>query len=351
MKLLNKLIKNKKILYIGIGVLLLLLILVLFLTTKKDKNEEKPKPKTTETKQTETAKLTVFDENSNERPFAVMIDNAPAARPHSGLDKAYIIYEITVEGGITRMMALFKDANVEKIGPVRSSRHYFLDYALENDAIYVHFGWSPQAQSDIKTMGVNNLNGLTNPASMFYRSKDRKSPHNAYTTSENVKKAIEKMGYRSTSDDYKVLNYNVNPVDLSTNSTSVDANNVKVNYNGSYYTNYTYDAENKYYLRYINGKAHTDLESGSQYHFKNIIVTNIGISSIAGDEKGRQDLSDIGSGIGYYISEGKAIQITWEKKSRSGKTTYKTTDGNELQVNDGNTFIQIIPNGKTVDFS
>ena len=82
-----------------------------------------------------------------------MINNLNEARPYqSGLQDAYIVYEMIVEGGITRMMALFKDQNTSRIGPVRSSRHYYLDYALENDAIYVHFGWSPQAQTDISRL-------------------------------------------------------------------------------------------------------------------------------------------------------------------------------------------------------
>ena len=86
----------------------------------------------------------------NDRPIAVMIDNHKDAWPQAGLQDAYMVYEIVVEGGETRLMALFKGVNVDKIGPVRSARHYFLDYAMENDAIYVHFGQSPQAESDIK---------------------------------------------------------------------------------------------------------------------------------------------------------------------------------------------------------
>ena len=91
----------------------------------------------------------------NDRPIAVMIDNHNDAWPQAGIQKAYMVYEIVVEGGETRLMALFKGTEIEKIGPVRSARHYFLDYAMENDAIYVHFGWSPQAQSDIKKYTIN----------------------------------------------------------------------------------------------------------------------------------------------------------------------------------------------------
>ena len=98
---------------------------------------------------------------SDSRVIAVMIDNDNGyARPHAGIEDAFLIYEAYIEGSATRMMALFKDVNTEKIGPVRSSRHYFLDYALENDAIYVHYGWSPRAQADIPALGVNNINGV-----------------------------------------------------------------------------------------------------------------------------------------------------------------------------------------------
>ena len=110
-----------------------------------------------------------------DRPIAVMIDNHNGAWPQAGLNQAYMVYEIIVEGGETRLMALFKGVTVDKIGPVRSSRHYFLDYAMENDAIYAHFGWSPQAKSDISKYSINNINGITESSSTFWRVKDKSS--------------------------------------------------------------------------------------------------------------------------------------------------------------------------------
>ncbi len=104
--------------------------------------------------------LNIINLDSNERPIAIMINNHSIARQnHAGLNDAYIVYEAIVEGGLTRLMAIFKDKDTARIGSVRSSRHYFLDYALENDAIYVHYGWSPQAESDINILGVDNING------------------------------------------------------------------------------------------------------------------------------------------------------------------------------------------------
>ena len=103
------------------------------------------------------SKINIY--NGVERPVAIMIDNHKGAWPQAGLNDAYIVYEIIVEGGETRLMPVFKGKDLDKIGPVRSARHYFLDYAMENDAIYVHFGSSPQALSDIATYKVNNING------------------------------------------------------------------------------------------------------------------------------------------------------------------------------------------------
>ena len=114
---------------------------------------------------TEEGKIKIFQ--GNDRPFAVMIDNHSDAWPQAGLKDAYMIYEIIAEGGETRLMALFKGVDVKKIGPVRSARHYFIDYAMENDAIYTHFGQSPQAQSDIKKFSINDINGIEEDGTTF----------------------------------------------------------------------------------------------------------------------------------------------------------------------------------------
>lgn len=100
-----------------------------------------------------------------------MIDNHNGAWPQAGLNDAYMVYEIIVEGGETRLMALFKGADLDKIGPVRSARHYFIDYAMENDAIYVHFGESPQAESDITRYSIQDIDGIAEDGTTFWRVK------------------------------------------------------------------------------------------------------------------------------------------------------------------------------------
>ncbi len=343
-------IRIKHIWLLGLVVVLGAVFVSLFFL-KKDKLDEDDNNKVIPNEEViieDENKLEVYDETSNQRPIAVMIPNdSQAKKRHHGLSKAYLIYEITVEGGITRLLAVFKDVDVSQIGPVRSSRHYYLDYALENDAIYVHFGWSPQAEKDIKSLGINNLNGLYNPSNMFWRDKSFNSPNNAFTSTANVIKAATSKKYRTTSDNYKLFNYE-KEVDLTQDATYQVANQVKIDYTNSTYVKYVYDSENKYYLRYNNENAHMDLLTNEQLHFKNILVVKANTTTISGDEKGRQDLKNLGTGEGYFITNGQSIKITWTKESRNSKTIYKDLNGNEIKLTDGNTFVQIQPVNKSV---
>lgn len=297
----------------------------------------------------EVKELKIIDESSNSRPIAVMINNHESARPyHTGLQDAYLIYEIIVEGGYTRYMALYKDADLDKIGSVRSARHYFLDYALENDAIYVHWGWSPEAQEDIENLGVDNINGLTHEQYYFFRDNNINVSyeHRGYTSSELISKAVDKFGYRSISEKELLLNYSVDEINLSDRDDSIIADEVIIPYSGIVTTSYEYDADNKVYLRYVNDEEHKDYSSKEQYSFKNIITYQVSNHTLNGDVKGRQDIDNIGTGTGYYITNGYAVKIKWKKESRTSQTVYTYMDGTEIQVNDGNTFIQIQPSSK-----
>ena len=292
-------------------------------------------------------KLKIVDENSKSRPIAVMINNNHEAWPHAGLQDAYLTYEILAEGGITRMMALFKDKNTEKIGSVRSARPYYLDYALENDAIYVHYGWSEKAKSDISSLGVDNINGLT-VSSVFWRDKslNKATEHTVFTSMEKINEYAKEKGYDRDTNKDLLLNYSVDEIDLSKREDAVKADTVFMKY--SYYTDtsYEYDSANKVYKRFMSDTAHVDAVTGEQYTAKNIIITPIATHTY--DSYGRLELDDIGSGEGYFITDGYAIPITWSKDSRSSQTVYKNMDGDEIKVNDGNTFIQITPPSEEV---
>ena len=286
-------------------------------------------------------KLQIIDEDSNSRPITVMINTHHDALPQSGLQDAYLVYEIMTEGGITRTMAVYKDAKTAKIGAIRSSRHYFLDYALENDAIYVHFGWSPYAEQDIYSLGINNVNGMVDSGFWRDTNLNRDYEHTAFTNIEKISKTAKNRGYRNTSDKDTLLKYSIDEIDLSLKEGAILANEVVIDYSYYHTTSYVYDEVNKVYKRSLSGIKNVDLVTNKQYTAKNIITYKVENYTL--DKKGRQDLKNIGSGEGYYISNGYAVPITWEKKTREGQTVYRYLDGKEIVVNDGNTFIQIQP--------
>ena len=294
--------------------------------------ENKPLTATVEEK-----KVQIFQ--GDDRPIAVMIDNHSAAWPQAGLQDAYMVYEIIVEGGETRLMALFKGANVEKIGPVRSARHYFIDYAMENDAIYTHFGQSPQAQSDIKKYSIDDINGIAEDGTTFWRVKDKSAPHNAVTSTEKLLKSAQSKKYKTTSDEESVLNYVTDEVNLENGQ---DAISVTIPHSDLQTVKYVYNEETKVYERYARKKAQTDWTTGNAITTKNIIITFCDNYTLNDSEnKGRQGLRNIGTFDGYYITNGKAIKIKCIKNARDEKTTYQDLEGNEIKVNDGNTFVNI----------
>ncbi len=314
---------------------------------------KKQPEKTTQTANSQTAGSEVAQEKNeflelmekDTRPLAIMIDNdGPSSRPQIGLEEAYMVYEVIVEGGASRMMAIFKDPSaIGKVGPVRSSRHYFLDYALEHDAIYCHAGWSPKAAQDISSLGVNNVNGIQgSDGTNFYRDYTYdKTWHNLYTDVNKVYSyAKDTKGYKTTTNS-KHTSYNNQDTDLSKDAD--DALEVVLPYSTMYKVVYKYNADAKNYTRYIGQSEHMS-QSGSALTAKNIIICPVRNYDLQdGENKGRQDVETVGSGTGYYVTNGKAVEITWSKSSRTGKTEYKLSDGSELVLNPGNTYVQIVP--------
>lgn len=336
--------KGTKIFVAVLIVLILISGIIIFVKVKNRKQNEIQNGDNAEsdnviTAEVEEKEIQIF--KGNDRPIAVMIDNHSDAWPQAGLNKTYMVYEIIVEGGETRLMALFKGQNVDKIGPVRSSRHYFLDYAMENDAIYAHFGWSPQAQSDISRYSVNNINGIVESSSTFWRVKDKKSPHNAVTSTDSLMKVAKSKGYKITSDKKSVLNYAADEILLENGKS---AKIVTIPHSQLQTVKYEYDEANKVYKRFARKKAQVDWDSGDSVITKNVIITFCDNYTLEDSEnKGRQGLKNIGTFDGYYITNGKAVKIKCVKEARNVQTKYLDLDGNEIQVNDGNTWVNICP--------
>lgn len=342
--------KGTKILIVILVILILVAGGIMAYRITKDKKNETTEVSENQneeilTAEVEEKKVQIF--KGTDRPIAVMIDNHNGAWPQAGLNQAYLVYEAIVEGGETRLMALFKGVTVDKIGPVRSARHYFIDYVMENDAIYAHFGWSPLAQSDIAQYSINNINGITESSSTFWRVKDKYSPHNAVTSIEALLKVAKAKGYKTTSDKESVLNYVTDEVKLEEGQ---GATTITIPHSSLQTVRYEYDEENQVYKRYARNKAQTDWDTGNNITTKNIIITLCDNYTLDDPEnKGRQGLRNIGTFNGYYITNGKAIKIKCIKEARNTQTKYEDLEGNEIKVNDGNTWIHICPTDADVE--
>ena len=343
----------------GVRILIIVLVILIIvaggvLAYKIMQDKQEVGTTTTEEKQnniltgvSETKQVQIF--KGNERPIAVMIDNHEDAWPQAGLQQAYMVYEIIAEGGETRLMALFKGVDLDKIGPVRSARHYFLDYAMENDAIYVHFGESPQAGSDITRYSIHEIDGIAEDGVTFWRVKDKYAPHNAVTSTEKLLQSAKNKNYRTTSNAESVLNYVTEDVKLEEGQ---NAETIVIPHSDLQTVRYEYDSENKVYTRYARNQEQVDWDTDEPITTKNIIITFCDNYTLNDSEnKGRQGLYNIGEFDGYYITNGKAIPITCTKTSRSGKTVYKDLEGNEIDVNDGKTFIQICPEDAKIEIT
>ncbi len=274
----------------------------------------------------------------NNRPVFIVVENHPDARPQWGLTSSDIVWEMVAEGGITRMLLMYADASriPEKVGPVRSARHYFVDLAEGFDGIFVHFGFSPYAKSQIANHGVNNINGLYD--NYFYRDSSRgvSSEHTAYTTDEAIANAIKNKEYRTKiEDDYK------SPFKFNSKAKNLSApcNELTVSYSSGYTYTYTYDKENKVYLSKLNGNNFVDSE-GTQQNFENIIICYTDVSSM-GDSKGRVDF-DFSEGTGIYVSNGSYTEITWKKGESDDMMKFYNKNGDALLLNIGRTYIGIL---------
>lgn len=282
------------------------------------------------------------------RPIAVMIDNETnKVLPQGGIGIAQIVYEILVEYGDTRYMALFYDKLPELIGPVRSSRHYFLDYSEEYDAIYTHIGWSDYAYRDLAEMEIDNIDGVTGAAGGVFwdLTKDPSNYHDSYTSPDRIKKFVEKAQYSMETEQPFPFTYHKNDTDLSDGQT---AKEIFIKYSVASNCGFYYDSAEKNYKRTRQGEYQIDRNTNETVRAKNIIILTVEAKSIPQDKYGRKDVLTVGSGKGYFITNGMMQEITWEKSSRTAQTIYRNAKGEKIVLNPGQTWIQIVPTEATV---
>lgn len=289
---------------------------------------------------------------SRQRPVAVMLNNIEAACPQSGIENADVLYEAPVEGGITRLMGIFENyADLDKIGSVRSARIYFVRFALGWDAIYCSVGHSKYAEDLLDSPGTDSMDGVTSTgAGVYYRTEDRKAPHNCYASAEGIAKGIEKQGFSTDYDpNYHGYFQFVNEGDTASYD-GVKANKVSTGYfhNHPYFE---YNAEDQLYYRFQFDKKQIDDETGNQLAFKNLILQYCDYEMYDDDKSLNININS--GGKAQYISNGICTEMTWNRDRDTGITHYYLADGAEVKLNTGKTYVGIIlnPNADRVEIT
>uniref|UniRef100_A0A7C4TLH7 DUF3048 domain-containing protein n=1 Tax=candidate division WWE3 bacterium TaxID=2053526 RepID=A0A7C4TLH7_UNCKA len=281
------------------------------------------------------------------RPLAVMVNNYVDARPQSGLIYADLVYEIVAEGGITRLLPFYLSNIPEKIGPVRSTREYYLVLVKElGDAMLMHIGWSPQALEAIESWPVRSLG---RGGGSFWRDNPRNVAieHTAYVNGKDLLETGLGLGWAGTRE-FEVWQYKD---DKKGYENGKSANKVVIDfwYKGDYTAAFEYDPGTNSYIRFVgydesdNLIPHKDQETQDQIKVKNLIVQFVPEVPILGDDKNRLTYELVGAGKGYVFLDGKVIDVTWSKESRDERTMFYDTEGKEITFNRGKTWISVVP--------
>jgi hypothetical protein len=278
-------------------------------------------------------------------PIAVMIDNHTAARPQSGLQSASIVYESLAEGGIPRFMAVYPGTSVSTgvIGPVRSTRPYFVRYAAEYSAAMAHAGGSPDGLALVKKYKLLGLWALKGVYAKFYYRAYGGGVHGLYTSGKNLAAALSQAKFTKLKPSYRPWKYVAQPT-LKKRATGKHGAIIDLGYGYNYKIQYTYDRARNVYLRFTGGRMHIDRQTKKQIAIKNIVILNVPKEKVL-DNKGRLDLKIVGRDSGYLLQNGKVTPITWIKKTERARTVFYDKKGKEITLNQGNTWITVVPRG------
>jgi hypothetical protein len=266
-------------------------------------------------------------------PHAVMIENHPDARPVSGLSKASIVIEAPVEGGITRYLAFFAaSTTLPQIGPVRSARPYYVDWADGWNAPYFHVGGSPDALE--KIVGLSGFVDVNEFAygDYFWRDNSRYAPHNVYTKKELMDSVISKKGAASSTAP---LAWHFQDMASSTNRGEMAG--PRIPYGGSFNVRWAYDKERGVYVRSLAGVAQTDRD-GSAIEAENILVIKTEQQVL--DSTGRLRVRTTGNGDAVGYRDGKKFILRW-RRSAGEPIRFEGTDGSEFVFTRGRTWIEV----------
>ena len=346
----HNLTKKQKVALIAISLLVIVAIaLGLFFIFKGDKKIALPVVKKTETKKvvkptTEPGRLTgvaITPELNQRGVVGIMIENSPDARPQSGLKDAGVVFEAIAEGGITRFLTLFQEAQPDYIGPVRSVRPYYLDWLQGFDAPIAHAGGSADALAKIRNENIPDLDQFANSGS-YMRINTRYAPHNLYTTMAKLDALRAAKGFTKSTFEGFARKAEA-PVNTPT-ARSIDFNISSFLYS----PHYDYDPATNTYKRSQGGKPHTDERSGIQIAPK-VIIANVMSYGIASNGV-NSNYNTIGSGKSYIFQDGTVTIGTWEKTGSKNQMVFKDASGKVIKLNPGQTWISAVGSASGVSY-
>ncbi|MDO8265839.1 MAG: DUF3048 domain-containing protein [Candidatus Saccharibacteria bacterium] len=286
----------------------------------------------------------------SQRPVTgVMIENSVDARPQSGLTDAGVVFEAIAEGGITRFLALFQEAQPDYIGPIRSARPYYVRWAAGFDAAYTHSGGSGEALALIQSLGIKDMDHGAYGEKYFDRVSNRYAPHNVYTSMSRLDDLKNSKGYTSstftpfariTEKDKKDIQESTTVPVALTPATSITFNISSPLYN----TSYAYDATNNIYKRTMANQPHTDEKSGKQIS-PSVVIALIASYSIHPDGV-HSVYANVGTGKAMIFQNGTVVEASWEKLTDTASLGFKDSVGNDIKLEPGQTWITAIPDGK-----
>ncbi len=278
------------------------------------------------------------------RPVAMMFENTSSVQPTYNSSKASLYVEIEAEGGITRIMEFFEDySEMDRIGNIRSTRPYFVYTANSYDAMLLHCGGAIETYTEIFDLGLADNLDINRECSQFaYRASDCKAPHNLFIDTDGIDSAIDYKGYDRTHSASYDGNFKFNEDDDNEIVPDGDDAAVVVVYQSNPKPWFEYNEEDGLYYRYEFGSKQMDQVTGEQLAVKNIIIQETPIDAYFDEQNhDRVDVDIVGKGNGKFITNGKAIDITWSCAGNGEVTHYYDLSGNEIVLNQGKTWINI----------
>jgi hypothetical protein len=290
----------------------------------------------------------VAPRDARQHPIAIMVDDAPAARPQSGFNAASVVWQAPAEGGVPRYMMVFQDEMPADVGPVRSARAYFITWASEWKAVYGHVGGSPQAMATLRAKGngqlVYNADEFRWGGIYYRRTRDRHSPHNVYSDAKSLRIMATRVGaengplkaaWRFAADA---------PIEIRPSGGII---RVVYPYNSIVYR---YDRISNTYLRGVTGEPEqVDAATGERVAPKNVVVMLVSFSPLNdGSRKHRLEAKVVGTGKAWIATNGRTVVGTWKKTSESGATRFYDGAGKPVTLTVGQTFIQVMPLGSKI---